>query len=135
MDLKNRFLQFLKTVDLSQKELGEKTGYSQQSLSKFFTGGTKSLKSDLFIALAGHFPTLNLNWLLLGEGEMFLVSPQDQLQRSKQEKVIKENQDLAEQNAKLQQEINDLRQLIETKDTLIRTKAELISLLKKNQDT
>lgn len=133
MDLKDRFLHFLKTVNLSQKELGEKTGYSQQSLSKFFTGGTKSLKSDLFISLSKHYPTLNLNWLLLGEGEMFLVSPKDHFQRSKQEEVIKENLDLTAEIEKLQLEINDLRRLLETKESLITTKEELIVLLKKNQ--
>lgn len=69
-DIKNRLETFLNSKDLSQAEFSRITGYHPKNISGFLTGTVKLPKIDLVVALATHFPELNLRWLLLGEGEM-----------------------------------------------------------------
>jgi transcriptional regulator with XRE-family HTH domain len=68
--LRERLNQFLLEKNLSQSEFARQTGYHQKNISGFLTGTVKMPKVDLMVALATHFPELNLRWLLLGEGEM-----------------------------------------------------------------
>jgi transcriptional regulator with XRE-family HTH domain len=69
-DIKNRLETFLNSKDLTQAEFSRITGYHPKNISGFLTGTVKLPKIDLVVALATHFPELNLRWLLLGEGEM-----------------------------------------------------------------
>lgn len=67
-----RFALVLKEKGITQKSFSERTGYSEQSISKLMKGQTQSPKSDLIAQIAILFPDVNLRWLLLGEGEMFI---------------------------------------------------------------
>jgi transcriptional regulator with XRE-family HTH domain len=69
-DIKNRLETFLSSKELTQAEFSRITGYHPKNISGFLTGTVKLPKIDLVVALATHFPELNLRWLLLGEGEM-----------------------------------------------------------------
>jgi transcriptional regulator with XRE-family HTH domain len=69
-DIKNRLEAFLNSKELSQAEFARITSYHPKNISGFLTGTVKLPKIDLVVALATHFPELNLRWLLLGEGEM-----------------------------------------------------------------
>ena len=70
MDIKDRLAFFLNSKQLTQAEFSRITGYHQKNISGFLTGTVKMPKIDLMVALATHFPELNLRWLLLGESEM-----------------------------------------------------------------
>ena len=70
VDIKDRLENFLNSKELTQAEFSRITGYHPKNISGFLTGTVKMPKIDLMVALATHFPELNLRWLLLGEGEM-----------------------------------------------------------------
>ena len=72
MVFNERFEQFLGMKRISQKDFAKRTGFPTYSLSKIITGTTKTPKIDLIIVLMQYFPELNLRWLLLEEGEMFI---------------------------------------------------------------
>jgi len=58
----------------SYKELGKQLGVSEQTIYKYING--KSLPGiDVILKVKQMIPEINLNWLLVGEGEMY-VKPQ-----------------------------------------------------------
>lgn len=71
MSVNDRFLFFLREKKITQKEFCEKTGYGVQSLSKFLSGSTSNPGVNLFILTSKHFPEININWLMVGEGNMW----------------------------------------------------------------
>ena len=71
MSVNDRFLFFLREKKITQKEFCEKTGYGVQSLSKFLSGNTGNPGVNLFILTSKHFPEVNINWLMVGEGDMW----------------------------------------------------------------
>ena len=115
MTINTRFEIFLREAKTNQKEFAKKTGYSQQSLSKFITGGTKSPKLDLLVAVAEYYPTFNLRWLLLGEGELWLDG-NNNLNTEQASTLFQEHQLLTQENDNLKK--------------LLKAKEEIIELLK-----
>ena len=72
MTIGERFALVLKEKGVTQKSFSERTGYSEQSISKLMKGQTQSPKADLIAKIAVLFPDLNLRWLLIDEGEMLV---------------------------------------------------------------
>lgn len=56
------------------------TGIDKGTVSNLANGGTKHPKADFFQAFVWHFPEVNLRWLLVGVGEMYL--PEGELESS-----------------------------------------------------
>jgi len=71
MTISDRFVLFMREKGINQKDFAEKTGYLRQSLSKFITGNVKSPKIDLILTVMTHYPELNIDWLLMGNGDMW----------------------------------------------------------------
>lgn len=71
MSIKQRFESVLESVGLNQTEFASKAGYSRAALSNFINDKTKLPKADFFQAVKKAFPTLNLNWLIIGQGEIW----------------------------------------------------------------
>lgn len=67
-----RFELFLFNEKISAREFARNTGMTPQTVINISNGTTANPKSDFFIAVATHYPKLNLRWLLLEEGEMYL---------------------------------------------------------------
>jgi len=61
-----------KSLNLSQKEFAEKLGIKQGSYSALETGSSKITNSSLLLLVNTY--NVNTNWLLYGDGEMFLQS-------------------------------------------------------------
>lgn len=72
MTIGERFALVLKEKGITQKSFSERTGYSEQSISKLMKGQTQSPRADLVAQIAVLLPDVNLRWLLVGEGEMFI---------------------------------------------------------------
>jgi transcriptional regulator with XRE-family HTH domain len=72
MTIGERFALVLKEKGITQKSFSEKTKYSEQAISKLIKGQTQSPKADLVAKIAVLLPDVNLRWLLVGEGEMFI---------------------------------------------------------------
>lgn len=68
--MKDRILQLMKREKMTQQEFSRATGISPASLSSIFNGRTAPTLKHVE-ALNNHFPALNMQWLLFGNGEMF----------------------------------------------------------------
>lgn len=99
-----RFREFRKTIG-SQKSLASKIKTSQSVISAVELGNL-GISDEIKTKIRNIFH-VNLNWLLTGEGEMFLPSPEEQ----KGEQKVEERP--------------SLDSLVATKDELIETKEEL----------
>ncbi len=104
MTVGERFALVLKKKGVTQKSFSERTRYSEQAISKLIKGQTQSPKADLIAQIAISFPNVNLRWLLIGEGEMFVNNSnnenlQTEISRLKDELLSSQNKviDLLEQ--------------------------------------
>lgn len=79
MPVKERVEFLLKQTGLSQSDFAERSGYSRAVLSNFLTGKTDKPRIDLLEAIKRAFPTLDLNWLITGEGDMWIGPPPSNL--------------------------------------------------------
>jgi transcriptional regulator with XRE-family HTH domain len=77
MTIGERFALILKEKGVTQKSFSERIGYSEQSISKLIKGQTLSPKADLIAQIAVLLPDVNLRWLLIGDGEMFIENKND----------------------------------------------------------
>lgn len=68
--MKNRLKQIRAALDMQQGEFASKMGILQQQLSKYERGENKP-SADFFIKLYENM-NVNINWLLTGEGNMFI---------------------------------------------------------------
>ena len=71
MPVRERVEFLLKKIKLSQTEFESRSGYSRVVLSNFLSGKTDKPRIDLLEALIKVFPTLNLNWLITGQGDIW----------------------------------------------------------------
>lgn len=62
---------------MSQKEFAAQTGLTLSAVSQYYTG-SRSLTSRAAHEITNRFRSVNLAWLLKGEGEMFLNRPDPQ---------------------------------------------------------
>jgi len=76
LDSKNsRFKDLLKALRLKQADFAKKTGITPTAVNHYYAGArdvsTRSAKQ-----IAEAFPNVNIEWLLFGEGEMFVPETQ-----------------------------------------------------------
>ena len=86
MSISDRFVLFMREKGINQKDFSEKTGYLRQSLSKFLTGNVKSPKVDFIQLIMTHYPELNINWLIMDDGDMW---NEDYIKSGKKKEDIK----------------------------------------------
>lgn len=70
MDVAARLIAFKELTGLSNSQFADKAGIPRPTLSQFLNGRNKRLSDDLTAKLHSAFPSLNVLWLLFGEGEM-----------------------------------------------------------------
>ncbi len=68
--MKDRIRQLMETQHLSQQQFADMLNISPASLSSIFNDRTKPTLNHVD-AIQRSFPSINLRWLLYGEGEMF----------------------------------------------------------------
>lgn len=68
--VKDRLLQFLKAENISKAEFARRMGLSDTYVSTM----RKSLPEERVMKMTELFPALNRNWLLYGEGDMYLAT-------------------------------------------------------------
>lgn len=71
MPVKERFKDLIKKINTNPTALGKSMGLSQATI-KNILDGTNLPSSKVLIPLLELYPTLNINWLLIGQGDMFL---------------------------------------------------------------
>ena len=68
--MQNRILQLLTAENISQTEFARKIGVSGPNVTHIITGRNKP-SYDFILRIASAYPTLNLEWLLFGQGKMY----------------------------------------------------------------
>lgn len=67
----------METQHMNQQTFAKLTGISSATLSSTFTGRTSPTLNHV-LAIQARFPNINLNWLLHGEGGMFIPASTEQ---------------------------------------------------------
>ena len=70
MDVVDRLIAFKDSTGLSNSQFADKAGIPRPTLSQFLNGRNKRMSDDLINKLHAAYPSLNLYWLLFGEGDM-----------------------------------------------------------------
>ncbi len=68
--MKDRILQIMKQENMTQQEFAQALNVSPSSLSSIFNGRTNPTSNHVQ-AIHRRFPTIRINWLMFGEGEMY----------------------------------------------------------------
>ena len=71
--MNNRLQQFLAAENISQSQLAESIGVARASISHILAGRNKP-GFDFIESLARRYPSLNLEWLITGNGRMYNTS-------------------------------------------------------------
>lgn len=69
--MKDRIRQLMETQHMNQQTFSQLTGINSATLSNIFNGRTSPTLNQV-TAIQRRFPSINLNWLLNGEGGMFM---------------------------------------------------------------
>ena len=69
--MKDRIRQLMETQHMNQQTFSQLTGINSATLSNIFNGRTSPTLNQV-TAIQKRFPSINLNWLLNGEGGMFM---------------------------------------------------------------
>ncbi len=131
MTVSKRFTHFLKEKKLSQKEFCQITGYGYQSLTKFLSGQTSNPGINLLVVTKQHFPEINTEWLISGEGSIW---NQEELDR--QGLPYNNTAEAKTEDIELIGKVSSLgldpiyQNLLETKEELIAMQKEQIKELK-----
>ena len=69
MEIRNRILEILNHYEIKQNEFAEKIGMTPQSLNNYLRKKSNN-PGNIIMGIVHHFPEINLEWLLKGDGEM-----------------------------------------------------------------
>lgn len=69
--MKDRIMQIMKMEHMTQQEFAQRLDLSPASLSSIFNGRTNPTNNHVQ-AIHRCFPNININWLMFGEGEMYM---------------------------------------------------------------
>lgn len=71
--MKDRILHIMREKGMSQQEFAKAIEVSPASLSNIFNGRTNPTNNHVN-AIHHHFPDISINWLMFGEGDMYVSS-------------------------------------------------------------
>ena len=73
MSLKDRLNLIIETIGVDKKDLAEQCGIARATIFNYLNG--KSVPDAKFLhELKKHYPQVNLDWLITGEGEQYLYN-------------------------------------------------------------
>ena len=68
--MNNRLLRFLEAENISQSQFADSIGVARASISHILSGRNKP-GFDFIESTARHYPSLNIEWLITGNGRMY----------------------------------------------------------------
>ncbi len=72
MDIQSRLELVIKSLDISDREFALKLGISPSTLSNVLGGRRSNPSLDVLQKVKDAYPDINLNWLISGEGDLWL---------------------------------------------------------------
>ena len=150
MSISQRFKTLLFNLDLNARELANELSVAQSTVSKSISGDT--LPSSKMLIPLGEKLNVNVNWLLFGNGEMFLsgqISTNHKIINgdnnhtqvgNNSKNTINSNNNLINSNNSNNTEVESLKKdnkslnkEIKSLNRVIESQEKLISVLEKNQ--
>ena len=75
-DMNNRLKQFLAAENISQAQFADSINVVRASVSHVLSGRNNP-SYDFIKAIMGRYPTLSIEWLMLGKGKMYKSNPKE----------------------------------------------------------
>lgn len=88
MDIVTRLKKFIDYLGMAYSQFADSAQIPRPTLSQILNGRNKKISNELITKLHETFPTLNIMWLMFGDGEMVtdgnikISQPQEQVDRS-----------------------------------------------------
>ena len=107
--MKERLKKVIDYYGYNQTSFAKKCNISEGTIRKVLTDGT-TIRSDNLVKISQNFTNINLDWLLLGRGEMLLENDKNSLVPEKiYQEIRTENERLIRQNERLLVEVEQLK--------------------------
>ncbi|WP_052592174.1 hypothetical protein [Aureispira sp. CCB-QB1] len=147
MTERERIEEVRKFLKLKKKEFAELLGYAYSQNYTNYLNGSSNLSIKMLRAIKDHIPNINADWILSGQGTMFLNS---NTSTSNNQKIINRDGHISHiannshNNNKinipdtqdiesLKREIKSLNKIIKSQESQLNDKDEIIKLLKINR--
>ena len=118
--MNNRIKELRKSLSMSQSDFGKKLGVSRDVINNIEQGRNKKEISEIFIAHICNIFNVNPNWLITGEGEMFVDSSNNSSLSS-----LRQEYDLSDDAIKVIQ--NFIQMTPDEQSSLIQTLKKLLN--------
>lgn len=71
-NISTRLKSFIEKTGLSSSQFADKCGIPRPSISQIITGRNRSVNNHTVALIHKAFPNLNIEWFIIGEGEMII---------------------------------------------------------------
>lgn len=144
MTERERIEEVRKFLKFKKKEFAELLGYAFSQNYTNYLNGSSNLSIKMLRAIKTHIPTINSDWILSGNGKMFLsdqTSPSQKIINGdnnhaqigdNSKNTINSNNSNTKEVEYLKSKIDDLNKVIKTQEAQLKDKERLISMLEKN---
>lgn len=119
MTTNQRLKELLYTLDITATELAAKLNVTKSTISSALNGN--SLPSSKVLMPLGDVFNVNINWLLLGQGEMFIKGKQSNINKT----------DSSNERSSTCVDVDSLKDKILLLEQSLKDKEEIIRLLKR----
>lgn len=102
----HRFKTIRKSFELSQEAMGKRIGIKSTGFFSEVENGKQIPGGEILLTLKREFPTVNLNWLFTGKGEMLLAASEVEAEKSTEELIAS----LKEADIRIQEVISTMEQ-------------------------
>lgn len=72
----NRLKEFMNVEGITSTQLADNIGVKRPNFSQILTGRSKKISTEIVAKLHKVYPELSINWLISGEGEMYIQRQQ-----------------------------------------------------------
>lgn len=76
IDQSRRLQQLIKALNMNQSKFAKHLGVTQPNISRMVTGESR-ISTEILNRIILAYKNVNLHWLLTGEGEMFILEPDE----------------------------------------------------------
>lgn len=122
MSVKQRIIDFIKHVGISQRAFEKAIGLSNGYINNI----SVSIGHDKLLRISQHFPELNTEWLMTGEGQMLKKDYQAEesaplmLEETREtyqtiNRLVAMNEKLFEENRALKEELDQLKRALDVR--------------------
>lgn len=74
MDIVSRIKLFLNANGITNSQFADTCGIPRPTLSQLLTGRNKKISDEIFTKIHTAYPTLNMMWLMFGDGDMLTIA-------------------------------------------------------------